>query len=134
MSDKISKTDEEWRKTLTEEQFNVTRMKGTERSFSGKYYRFDDDGTYNCICCGSPLFKSDTKFDAGCGWPSYYEPITPDAVIYEDDKTHGMIRTEVRCGKCDAHLGHVFEDGPEPSGQRFCINSVALDFDKNKTE
>ena len=134
MSDKIIKSIEEWKKILTEEQFNVTRMKGTERPFSGKYYLLEDDGTYKCICCGNSLFKSDTKFAAGCGWPSYYEPVSPDAVIYIEDKSHGMIRTEVRCGRCDAHLGHVFDDGPEPSGQRYCINSVALDFNKKNTE
>jgi len=130
MSDKITKSDEEWKKSLTDEQYTVTRKKGTERPFTGKYYKLDDDGVYKCICCGNPLFKSDSKFDSGCGWPSYTEPISKDSVIYEEDKTHGMIRTEVRCGKCDAHLGHVFDDGPGPTGARFCINSVALDFDK----
>lgn len=133
MSDKIIKTDEEWKKSLTDEQFFVTRKKGTERPFSGKYYLLDEDGIYKCVCCGNPLFKSDSKFDAGCGWPSYTEPISKDSVIYEEDKSHGMIRTEVRCGKCDAHLGHVFDDGPGETGARFCINSVSLDFDKNKS-
>ncbi|MBP9192389.1 MAG: peptide-methionine (R)-S-oxide reductase MsrB [Ignavibacteria bacterium] len=130
MSDKIIKTEEEWKKTLTEEQFYVTRKKGTERPFSGEYYKMDEDGIYKCICCGNHLFRSDSKFDSGCGWPSYTEPISKDAVIYEEDTSHGMIRTEVRCGKCDSHLGHVFDDGPGPSGARFCINSVSLDFDK----
>lgn len=133
MSDKINKSDEEWKKSLTDEQFFVTRKKGTERPFSGKYYLLDEDGIYKCVCCGNPLFKSDSKFDAGCGWPSYTEPISKDSVIYEEDKSHGMIRTEVRCGKCDAHLGHVFDDGPGETGTRFCINSVSLDFEKNKS-
>ena len=130
MSDKIIKSDEEWKKDLTDEQYYVTRKKGTERAFSGKYYLLDEDGIYKCICCGSPLFRSETKFDAGCGWPSYYEPVSKDSVIYEEDNAHGMVRTEVRCGKCDAHLGHVFDDGPEPTGQRYCINSAAIDFEK----
>ena len=130
MSDKITKSDEEWKKSLTDEQFYVTRKKGTERPFSGEYYKLDEDGIYNCICCGNPLFKSDSKFDSGCGWPSYTEPISKEAVVYEEDRTYGMIRTEVRCGKCDAHLGHVFDDGPGPDGARFCINSVSLNFDK----
>lgn len=130
MSDKIIKSEEEWKKTLTEEQFYVTRKKGTERPFTGEYYTLDEDGIYKCICCGNPLFKSDSKFDSGCGWPSYTEPVTEDAVIYIEDNTHGMTRTEVRCGKCDSHLGHVFDDGPGPTGARFCINSVSLNFDK----
>lgn len=132
MSDKIIKSDEEWKKSLTDEQYFVTRKKGTERPFSGEYYTLDDDGIYKCVCCGNHLFKSDSKFDSGCGWPSYTEPITKDAVIYEEDRSHGMIRTEVRCGRCDAHLGHVFDDGPDPGGARFCINSVALNFEKEK--
>ncbi len=130
MSEKIIKSDEEWKKSLTDEQFYVTRKKGTERPFSGEYYKLDEYGIYKCICCGNPLFKSDSKFDSGCGWPSYTEPISKEAVVYEEDRTHGMIRTEVRCGKCDAHLGHVFDDGPGPDGARFCINSVSLNFNK----
>lgn len=130
MTEKINKSKEEWKKILTQEQFHITREKGTERPFSGKYYLLDENGIYNCISCGNPLFKSDDKFDAGCGWPSYTKPVSDDAVIYEEDRSFGMIRTEVRCAKCDAHLGHVFDDGPGPDAQRYCINSVAIDFIK----
>ena len=130
MADKIRKSNEEWKKILTPEQYHITREKGTERPFSGKYYLLDENGIYNCISCGNPLFRSENKFDAGCGWPSYTEPVSESSVIYEEDRNHGMIRTEVRCAKCDAHLGHVFDDGPEPMGQRYCINSVAIDFKK----
>lgn len=132
MKDKILKSNDEWKKVLTPEQFHVTREKGTEMPFTGKYYLLDEDGIYKCISCGNLLFDSNSKFDAGCGWPSYMNPISENSVIYEEDRSHGMIRTEVRCAKCDAHLGHVFDDGPGPEGQRFCINSVALDFEKKQ--
>jgi peptide-methionine (R)-S-oxide reductase len=134
MSGKIVMSDEEWKKKLSDEEFYVTRQKGTERPFSGKYYYLDEEGIYKCICCGNPLFRSDTKFDAGCGWPSYYEPISKESVVYETDTTHGMKRTEVKCARCDAHLGHVFEDGPEPTGLRYCINSVSIDFENKNSE
>ncbi len=113
---------------LSEEAYRVTQEGGTEAPYSGEYYTLDDDGIYHCVVCGAKLFTSDTKFDAGCGWPSFYEPVSEDALVFLDDTSHGMQRTEVRCGTCDAHLGHVFPDGPEPTGQRYCINSVALDF------
>ncbi|MFQ5508466.1 MAG: peptide-methionine (R)-S-oxide reductase MsrB [Leptospirillia bacterium] len=126
MSDSMETTDAEWRDRLTPEQYAVCREKGTEAPFSGQYWDCTDDGVYHCICCGNPLFEAATKFDAGCGWPSYYQPIADDAVRYEQDDSHGMHRVEVICGGCDSHLGHVFPDGPEPTGQRYCINSVCL--------
>jgi peptide-methionine (R)-S-oxide reductase len=127
----VQKTDEEWRKTLTDEQYQVLRQKGTERPFSGQYYYLDDDGVYKCAACQNPLFKADTKFDAGCGWPSFYEPISDKSVIEHPDYSHGMVRTEVVCAKCGSHLGHVFNDAPDqPTGLRYCINSVSLDFEK----
>lgn len=126
----VVKTNEEWKRILTPEQYEVMREKGTERPFTGKYWNTTDDGTYTCAACGQVLFKSKTKFDAGCGWPSFFEPSDSAKIIYKDDYSFGMHRIEVECGNCGAHLGHVFDDGPEPSGKRYCINSVSLDFKK----
>jgi peptide-methionine (R)-S-oxide reductase len=123
---KISKTDEEWRKELTAEEFLVTRQAGTERPFSGVYWNETREGVYSCKCCKQPLFASNTKFDAGCGWPSFYEALSDEAVVKREDLSLGMRRIEVLCARCDAHLGHVFPDGPPPTGLRYCMNSVSL--------
>jgi peptide-methionine (R)-S-oxide reductase len=123
----IEKSDEEWRAALTPDQFEVLRHAGTERPWSGKYVDCHDDGTYHCAACDAPLFDASTKFESGSGWPSFYEPKVAEAVELIEDRTHGMVRTEVRCRRCGSHLGHVFDDGPAPTGQRYCMNSLALD-------
>jgi peptide-methionine (R)-S-oxide reductase len=130
MSDKVSKTEEEWREQLTPEEFEVCRNKGTEAPFTGEYWDCKEEGTYRCTACGNELFRSDTKFDSGTGWPSFWAPVSDDNVSAEMDDSLHMRRTEVLCGKCDAHLGHVFPDGPQPTGQRYCINSVSLKLDE----
>jgi peptide-methionine (R)-S-oxide reductase len=131
--DDIPTTDEEWRARLTPEQYEVTRQGGTERAFTGEYWNAKDPGTYRCVACGQPLFDSDTKYDSGTGWPSFWQPLDDGAVRTEQDRSHGMVRTEVRCSRCDSHLGHVFDDGPNPTGQRYCMNSCALQLEPRDT-
>lgn len=127
---RVALPEEEWKKILSPEVFQVARQKGTERPWTSKFETSKEIGTYYCAVCGNPLFKSDTKFESGCGWPSFYQPISKSSIIYTPDNMHGMKRTEVQCGRCKSHLGHVFEDGPKPTGLRYCINGVVLDFDK----
>lgn len=124
----INKSEEEWREQLTDEQYAVTRLKGTERAFTGTYWNHHEDGTYSCICCGAPLFTSHEKYDSGCGWPSFFSAPNPELIEETPDHSHGMIRTEITCSQCGAHLGHVFPDGPAPTGIRYCVNSASLSF------
>ena len=130
MADKIVKTPKEWKETLTPEQFEVCINKGTEPPFTGKYHNSKEKGTYKCVCCGESLFDSDTKYDSGSGWPSFWQPLLDEKIEYISDTAYGMVRTEVNCKKCGAHLGHVFDDGPKPTKLRYCINSISLELDK----
>lgn len=132
MSEKIHKSDQEWQQELTPDQYRVLREKGTERAFTGEYYDTKDQGVYTCAACGQELFSSETKYDSGSGWPSFYAPIDESKVEEERDTTHGMMRTEVLCSRCESHLGHVFSDGPQPTGQRYCMNSISLKFKENE--
>ena len=132
--EELPQTDDQWRERLTPEQYAVARKAGTERAFTGEYWDCHDDGVYECVCCGEPLFSSDTKFESGTGWPSFFQALSPDAVEEDTDTSHGMVRVEAKCRNCGAHLGHVFPDGPGPSGERFCMNSASLRLDTDGSE
>jgi peptide-methionine (R)-S-oxide reductase len=130
---KLDVSDDEWKRVLIPELYQIARLKGTERAFTGKYWDYDGTGTYYCAACGNALFRSDSKFASSCGWPSFFETLRKDGVVYQPDRSHGMFRTEVLCGRCGGHLGHLFDDGPPPSGKRYCMNSIALEFEPEGT-